>query len=999
MKKVFLFTHLFSLIILTFLKPCVSEAQSDTSLFTMEGVVVDNLNKPLPGASIQVKSEASGVLSNNDGSFSIGVNAGDRVIISYVGYVSKEILADHTFQTVILEEVVGTMDDVVVVGYATQRRADLTGAVSTISIQDIEGKPVVNVVEAMQGTSPGLIIQENSSQPGARIGIRIRGERTLNNNDPLVIVDGIINADIQNVNPADIESISILKDASSTAIYGSRASNGVVLVTTKKGRKGGTEVIYDFSYGKQTPTFLPDIVDSWEYAELRNEALVNSGKSIRFTPEEIKNFRDNGPNVNWMKEIYKNSSPQQSHNISVNGGEGKTTYLLSAGYLDQNSLLKGPSFGLKRYNARLNLQTQLNEKLTTSAFISFARNEIKDHAYWTDWIIEQATRIPAIYAVKDSAGNYLLPSGSNSNALARLETGGYRKNRNDDLTASLNAEYKIITGLSLRGMIGGHLTNNFMHENRRAIAGTGDQENRLTENFGRTQSIIGNLIINYDRKFKDHSVSVLAGYSYEGEAYKSFQTYRLDQPDYDIFVGEQATNTGNVGWAQDWTLYSAFGRVAYNFQSRYMAEFNIRRDLSSRFAKGNRAATFPSVAAAWTVSNEAFFEGLKRAIPTLKIRSSWGLVGNNRIENYQFLPSVSVTKGYNFGNTMVNTAAYAVVNKDIRWETTRMFNIGIDMGLFSNKMNITADVFDDRTSDILVNLPLAGIYGFGNIYPVQNAAVVSNRGWELNVNYNFSTGHVRHIVGGNVTDTRNKVIDMQGTERIDGSDVNTIIKEGYPLFSYYAYKWNGFFQNEAEVNNGPHLDGITPKPGDIRYIDKNGDGLIKESDDRYVLGNRFPRYTYGFHYDFTWKGLDFSMLWQGVGMRSVWLRGESVEAFHNNNEGPVFNFHIDRWTPNHTDATYPRLTVGAESANNAAKSDFWIFNAAYLRLKNVQLGYAFPQSLLNSASVKSLRLYATVQNAYTFTKMVGGWDPETADGSGRIYPVSRVFAVGVNIKF
>lgn len=973
---------------------------------TLNGKVIGTNNEPIIGATIREVGTDRGTVTNIDGDFSFTIALGSQIQISYIGYQTQTITVTNYNNMVInLEEDRQLLDEVVVVGYGTQRRINLTGAVSTISTRELDGKPVVNVVEALQGTTPGLIIQQQNSQPGARLGIRIRGERTMNDNNPLIIVDGIVNEDIQNVNPSDIESISVLKDAASTAIYGSRASNGVILITTKKGTKGKANIQYDFIHGIQAATFLPRIVDSWVYAELRNEALANSGRNIRFTPEEIRNFRENGPNVKWMREIYRDSAPQQTHNLSVNGGSENTSYLISAGYMDQNSLLKGDDYGHKRYNTRLNLETQVSEKLKLSTNLSYVRNQIQDHAYWTEWIIEQATRMPSIYPIKDENGNYTLPSGSNSNALSRLETGGYRQNKNDALSATISAEYNILEGLSLKGMIGGKLNNDVMHENRKAIPGTGDQENRLTEDFGRTQNMIGNILLTYDKKIEDHSLGFLAGYSYEGLNHKRFQTYRIDQTDYDILVGEQRDNTGNVGWAHDWTLPSILYRFTYNYKDRYMFEFNGRNDWSSRFSPKNRHGFFPSVSAAWNIAEEEFFANLKETIPFMKIRTSWGLSGNNNvmtdgsIDNYQYLAGISVLNGYNFGSAMVPVANYTVYNPDIKWETTRMFNIGTDIALLNNALRFTADYFNDKTYNILVNLPLTGLYGYGRNFPAQNAAVVGNRGWELSAEYNFKTGTVNHLISGRVSDSQNKVIDMKGTERIDGFDVNTILKEGYPMFSYYAYRWDGIFQNEQEVQAGPWLDGITPKPGDLRYIDKDGDGLVKESDDRFILGNRFPRYNYGFNYGFNWKGLDFSMLWQGVGMRSVWLRGESVEAFHNNNEGPVFDFHIDRWTPNNPNATYPRLTVGAESANNAAKSGFWIDDAAYLRLKNIQLGYTFPQNITNKLSINSLRVFTSLQNALTFTQMKGGWDPETADGSGRIYPVNRVLAFGLNVKF
>lgn len=887
----------------------------------------------------------------------------------------------------------------VVVGYGTQKKTSLTGAVSTVSIKDLESRPVVNVVEALQGTTPGLIIQQSNSAPGARQSINIRGVNTINNTDPLVLIDGMV-GDIQNVTPSDIESISVLKDAASTAIYGSRASNGVILITTKKGNSDRNEVTYEFQYGIQQPTFLPKMVDSWIYAEKRNEALINSGRPTAFTADDIAYYRNGGPNANWMEELYKNTSPMQSHTLSLSGGNNKTTYLASLAYLDQESMFKGPGYGLKRYNARLNLSHQVSDRFSVSTHVAYARNEVKDHAYWTEWLIEQATRMPTIYPIKDEEGNYTFPGGSNSNALARLEQGGYRLNSNDDLAASISAELKIIEGLKLKGMLGGQLYNERSHENRHSIdlPGSGDVENKLTESFQHREEITANAMLTYDKKIGKHSMAALVGTSYEGNRRKKFETSRLtENHDYDIMVGEQSTNVTNKGEAEDSSIYSVFARINYNYDEKYLFEANLRDDMSSKFAAGNRSAIFPSFSAGWRISEENFYQPVQKYITSMKLRGSWGLVGNNRIDNYKYMSAVSVKPTYVFGNNVVNGAHFNAANSDMRWETTGMFDIGLDLGFLDNALNLTFDFFNNTTYDILMELPVPGLYGGGR--PIQNAGKVRNRGWEISANYRFNTGRVNHFVSGNISDTRNKVLDTKGTIWIEGSDVNTIIREGYPVRAYYAYRWDGYFQNEAEVAAGPHLDGITPKPGDIRYLDKNGDGTIKEDDDRFVLGDRFPHYTYGFNYGFNWNGFDFSMFWQGVGQRRVWLRGESVEAFHNNNEGPLFDFHLDHWTPNNPNATYPRLTVGSESANNAAKSDFWIQDGSYLRLKNLQIGYTFPARWMNRIAVKNLRVYASGQNLLTISNLKGGWDPETSDGGGRIYPVSRVFSVGVNVKF
>ena len=684
----------------------------------------------------------------------------------------------------------------------------------------------------------------------------------------------------------------------------------------------------------------------------------------------------------------------------MTGGNDQLSYMASLGYMDQNSMFKGPDYGYKRYNARLNVSHKVTNNFTLNLTSQFARNDIKEHAYWTEWIIEQANRMPPIYPIKNEDGSYNYPAGSNSNGLQRLEEGGYRQNVDDELLGTIQAEWEVYKGLKLIGSAGGRVWNNNLHENRKAFEGTGDSENKLTEQFYRSKNITTNLMVTYNTKIGKHSIGGLLGYAYEGFSEKQFSTSRLTEDSkYDIFVGDlSGDKVSNGGSASDWAIYSGFARATYNYDEKYLLEFNIRNDYSSYFAKGNRSGVFPSFSAGWRISEEKFWSVLKPYVPSLKIRGSWGLVGNNRIGAYQYMQTVSVKNGISFGDKLAQTAEFASTNPDLKWETTRMANIGFELGLLNNDLNITFDCFNNRTKDILVNLPVPGL--FGNGAPIQNAGKVETRGWELSVSYRLKTGPVVHNFAGNISDSFNEVIDTRGTEIIGGSDVQTIIKEGYPLYSYYAYRSDGFFQNEEECQKGPHLEGITPKPGDIRYLDKNGDGVIKPDDDRFIVGNDFPRYTFGFTYGLEYKGFDFSMMWQGVGKRNKWMRGESVEAFHNNNEGPVMDFHQDRWTPNNPDATYPRLTMGAESANNAAKSDFWIQDAKYLRLKNAQIGYTFPQQWMKKLYVKNLRIFASVQNPLTFTKMKGGWDPEyTGDGSGRSYPVARVYSFGLNVKF
>lgn len=990
---------LLAMIAVCALAPAALYAQPDR--IQVKGKVVSQ-GEPVIGAGVLIKGTTTGAATDMDGNFVIDVAPDAVLVVSSVGFVDAEMPVNgRSYIEIEVKPDVQSLDDVVVVGYGTQKKVNLTGAVASVDTEVLGNRPIANTVEALQGSVPGLVIQQGTSTPGSSPSINIRGLNTLNNNNPLVIIDGM-EGSLANLNPSDIEQISVLKDASSTAIYGSRASNGVVLVTTKKGSADKMEVSYDFNYGFQMPTSLPKIVDSWVYAELYNEAEVNSGRPAKFTPEEIAAFRNGGTNVNWIRSLYDDWSPQQSHSVSMTGGTGKLSYMASIGYLDQESMFRGPrDYGYKRLNARLNLSHKVTDRFTINLTSQFARNNITDHAYDTYWIVEQANRMPPVYEIKNPDGSWTFPSGSSANRLQELDEGGYTRSINDELAGTLSAEWELFDGFKLVGSIGARTWNNGKHTNRHALEGsTSDNQNVMQEESYRLLYTTANAMATYNTVIGKHSIGALIGYQYEGSSDKSFYTRRNldDGYKYDIFVGEvSGEDVANGGGASDWSMYSGFARLTYNYDEKYLLEFNLRNDYSSYFAKGNRSGLFPSVSAGWRISSEPFWDNIRDYIPSLKIRASYGLVGNNRISAYSYMQTVTVSQGTSFNNTPVNTVSFASANPDIKWEKTAMTDIGFDLGLLRNNLNITFDWFYNRTSDILFGLPVPGI--FGNGAPTQNAGVVDTSGWELSFSYLFKTGPVNHHLSGNVSDSWNKVVDIKGTQQINGSDVTTILMEGYPMNSYYAYRTDGYFQNDEECAAGPVPDGITVKPGDIRYVDKTHDGRIN-SEDRFILGNDFPRYLFGLTYGFEVKGFDFSMMWQGVGKRSKWMRGEAVEAFHNNNEGPVLDFHVDRWTPNNPDASYPRLTRGAESANTVLGSEFWIRDAKYLRLKNVQIGYTFPKKWMEKVKIQNLRIYASMQNALTFSAMPGGWDPEyTGDGSGRAYPVAKVFSLGLNVKF
>jgi TonB-linked SusC/RagA family outer membrane protein len=1029
-------------------KPAVpGGASSSTSVFPesaaavlpdirVSGRVIDyNNDEGLPGVNVTIKGTTTGTTTGPDGGYDIRVPDEQAVLVfSFIGYTTEEItVGSRSTLDVQLVPNVESLGEVVVVGYGTQRKVNLTGAVSTVSEQNFEGRPVTNVTQALQGAAPNLIVQQNSSEPGAPLNINIRGVGTLGNASPLVVIDGIPGS-LDALNPNDIESVSVLKDAASAAIYGSRAANGVLLVTTKKGAQNTKATVnYNGMYGFQAPTFLQKPVSGYEFAQLKNEALVNSGQAPQFTPGQIRQFHEKGSEPWYLGEIIRNRAPQQNHNLSISGGTKTTNYLFSLGYLNQASFFRGPDYRFNRYNVRLALSNQVSKRLRVGGIVAFARTDGKEHAYFTEWLMADASRIPRIYPLVDSLGRYVVPPSSGSNPLARLKNGGERTNVNDNVYGNLNAEYTLFDGLKVRGVLGGDLWNNRGHEFRKSIdyapyAG-GDNESSVREEAVRTMLTNAQLLLNYEKSFGNHAVQGLLGYSSEGYNEDRFAVRRINIPGNDFGVinnGTQTDDGGTNGTGYAWALNSVFGRLNYAFADKYLLEANFRYDGSSRFAEGNRWGFFPSVSAGWRVTEEPFLAGIRNAVGNLKLRASWGQLGNQNIGFFRYLSTISlVTPAYSFNNQAVPGAYFNVANRDITWETATMTNLGADADLLGNKLSLSFDYFHKLTDNILIDLPVPGAFGGVNPVapdnsprrgqtPTQNAAVVKNEGWEVAATWRHEGNGFNHSLTLNLADNLNTVVDTKGKVfgAEGGGDRKSIIREGYPIGSYFGYKSDGFYQNLEETQNGPKPGFVANgevKPGDIRYVDRNGDGAIDEQD-RFVLGNPFPRYTYGASYSVAWKGLDLLLFLQGVGKRSLYLRGEAVEAFHNNWEN-VYEQHLDRWTPTNPDATYPRLTIGGASTNNNAGSDFWLQNAAYVRLKNVQLGYSLPAVLTRKAGLERVRFYLTGQNLATLTRMKVGFDPEvtefnnslqTTDGkvsSGRIYPNFKTYAVGLDVRF
>lgn len=995
--------------------------KAENVAFPVKGKVSDSKGQPLPGVSVRLKGTTTGTVTDQSGRFSLNVSDASAVLIfSYMGFDSQEkTVGSQQEFIIVLQESAQSLNDVVVVGYGTQKRSTVTGAVDQVGTAAIEGKPAMNVTQALQGVSPNLIIQQRNAEPGGAINLNVRGVGTMGDNNPLVVIDGLVGGDINLLNPADIENVSVLKDAGSAAIYGSRSSNGVILITTKQGKKNsGTKITLNAMAGVQVPHILYKPVSGYENAILRNEANVNAGLTPIYNAAQIRSLQEKGDEEWFLNSILRNSL-QQNHNVSMSGGAEKSSYLVSVGYADQRSNFVGPDYGLKRYNYRINLNNEYG-KLKLNAILSYAKSQIKDHSSSTSTLIVDAGRVPTIYKLRDAQGRYLTNDVLQEfNPLGILNEGGYRKYDNDNLFGSLTAELALTSYLKLKGVFGGSLTANHLFARTKQVEflpkGVYGSDRNTDDVNDKNLFINTQFLAEFNKTFNQaHEISALIGVSNEsanneGNAiYRKFTDPELGTPTSETIIDARSANTNQRTSAS--SLNSLFGRAGYSFRDKYYGEVDFRLDGSSKFSKNNRWGFFPAVSAGYRLSQEDFMSGYRNRIGDLKIRGSYGILGNQNVGNYQYQTTYfSFPNAYSFGGKAVSGAGFNFANPDIRWERAATFNLGIDASFFKNQLTVAFDYFNKVTRDILVPPTVPGI--FGTSLPDFNAAKMQNQGWELSVNYRINTDQFKHQIGLNIGDSRNKVLAYEGREKITTSDeMQYIIREGLPYNSYVGLKTDGYFQNIDEVNKGPKPEGLTVVPGDIRYVDVNKDGVINDRD-RYVLGNAFPRYTFGITYAVSFKNFDLSLFIQGVGKRSEFIRGEIVEPFHFNYGQVMYQHQLDYWTPTNPNARYPRLAAnGSQSNTNNFRrgSDAYLYDAAYARLKNVQIGYSLSPRLAQKIGMQKLRIYATGQNLLTLSKLKF-LDPESTEfdnrlstggaNSARAYPTPIYVGMGLDVIF
>lgn len=989
-----------------------------------KGLVKDATGESVIGASVVVKGTTNGTITDFDGNFSLdGIKKGDVIVISYVGYQTQEIKWNGSPLNVILKEDSKTLSEVVVVGYGTQKKANLSGSVAMVDSKELENRPIQNVSSGLQGLMPGVAITGTNGAPGQDAGkIRVRGIGTLNEAGPYILVDGIETGTLSAVDPNDIESISVLKDAASAAIYGSKAANGVVLITTKRGKTGQTKISYSGYLSFQNATNMIERMGSYEYASLLNQALEAEGMSKRFNDTELQKFKDGNdplyPDTDWYDLAYK-TGVQHRHNVNINGGSENVKYMASLGYLNQTGIL--PNAGREQFNARTNLDMKINKRLSARMNLSFIKNDYSDasSAYYggsSDQIIRQLNLIaPWIVARYDDGTWGTISDGS---PIAWLDSGMKVNRDNYNFSGMAAVDYEIFDGLKLT--LQGAYVNNLQNYNyfQKYIKYNENKESdpsQLDERFYKWDRTNYDALLNYNKNFGKHNIKGLLGWHTEKYNYKYQKAVRKKFPNNeltDMNAGDASTQS-NEGYTAELAMISWFARINYDFAGKYLLEANIRADASSRFAEGHRWGYFPSFSGAWRISEEAFMESAKDSwLSGLKIRASWGQLGNqdalsgSNNDYYPALNTYNLDSKYAFGGSL-NSGYYQRKYRleTISWEKASTWGVGVDFTLF-NKLNGSLDYYNRKTTGIIMDVTVPKEFAL-DAYK-DNVGSMRNSGIEINLSYNTKIGQVDFGIAGNFSYNKNEILDLGGgdpNKYLDATDgYSQRNKVGEAMNSYYIYRADGFFnsQEEADAYTAKYGNpfGKTFKAGDLRYVDTNKDGKLT-ADDREYCGSSDPKIIYGFNINAGWKGIDLSLMFNGAAGVKRLFDGYEVYGNFSGDAAHPATIWRDAWTPDNHDASMPRIFYDTNSAssNRSVQSDFWLQDTSYLRLKNLQLGYTLPKGWLNSVGVENIRIYYSVENLLTFDKMKINIDPESTSQRLSSYPLLRTHAFGVNVTF
>lgn len=1009
----------------------------------VKGVVKDSNGEPLLGVNVLVKGTTIGAVTDIDGNFSFEAPAGCTLVISYIGFESQEVkVKGNAPLNIILKEDSEALDEVVVIGYGTQKKVNLTGAVSAVTGEEIAKRPVSNTSTMLQGQMPGLRITSDKGQPGNEsVQMRVRGQGTYSSagSNPLVLINGV-EGDLATLDPNIIESVSVLKDAASASIYGSRAANGVILITTKNGSemKERVSVRYNGNFAVHNPTTLLDLIwDSPTYMKYFNMAKENSGSPIteRYTQEMIDAYTNptdpqKYPSFNWLDYMFDPAFVQQ-HNVNVSGTIGKTSYNASLSMLNQPGTMKGQEY--QRYNASLDLTSQVNDWVKIGMYFTGSRSYRQETRQGdTDAYLSTISQAPTYmpWLPDDGSGIKRYTSkaytfeSNNKNMVAIAETENFKKYVNTDANVQAWAEIKPFKGLTwyTKGAIrykaqhykdwGAIPTPIYFYHDGTQNGTLNTNGTGLTSNMEYSTYVNLYTYLKYDwlSSNKDHSLSAMAGYSLESYRYDVLQGYRQDYdfPLHELNAGNSSVQT-NSGSSQEWGLVSGFFRLNYGFKDRYLVELNARYDGSSRIASQSRWGVFPSFSLGWRVTEEEWMKDLQWDwLNSLKLRGSWGLLGNQNIDLYSYYALVSTGKDYGFNNTDLSSgvAQTAISNQNLKWETTAIGDFGADLTLF-NGFNVTFDWYKKRTYDILRKAQGNALLGLDA--PYINDGEMVNKGIEVSLGYN---GYVRDGFFEGLSYNANVYFDRsRNTLTKYGADYITnglICSEGLPYESFYGYKAIGIFKDDDEVRNSPKQFNDNTQAGDIKYADISGpDGVpdnVVDEYDRTVIGNRFPNFEYSVSLGASWKGFDLSLLGQGVSGVDHYASGWGLRPFYQGT--PISQDYIDNmWTEEHTNAKYPRLYFAdMGGTKNQRESTYWLYDGSYFCLKNLTFGYTLPKALTQKAKIQRLRVYFSGDNLLTFTKFPQGGDPERNYNSTKgtrlvYYPQNRIISFGINLDF
>ncbi|UYQ91393.1 TonB-dependent receptor [Chitinophaga horti] len=1007
------------------------------AVVNITGKVIDDEGQSLPGVTVVVKNTQNATVTNDSGIYRLrGVPNDGVIVFSYIGFERQEIpVAGQSRVDITMAKAANSgLDEIVVVGYGTQKKSDLTGAVASVSGEQITNRKTTQISQALQGAMPGVMVTRSSNAPGATASVRVRGITTMSDEaaPPLIILDGVPVDDINSVNPNDVESISVLKDAASSSIYGARAASGVVVITTKRAKSGQMALDYTYEYGVEKPTKLPQYVDPQRYMQLVNELRWNdNGNNANEYPTYTKDLVDNYytlnkenpdqyPVTNFRDLILKDAAPRQTHLLTLSGAGKTLRSRVSLGYDKSEGLYD--QRGYERVTARVNNDLFFNKYINASVDFNFRRTMVDRSTVKADGYDDEPFYkmgiMPGIYAGEWSDGR--LASGKDgANILGQLKYGGFKKEWYNQAGAKVAIDVMPVEGLKVSAVVSPFLNfDKIKRFQKRApytawnnpgtVAGylEGLPETKLEESRNDNYRYTIQFLANYNKKFGKHDFGVLAGYEYfrafnEGLGASRGQYGLSNYPYLNLGPLEFRDNSGT---ASENAYRSVFGRVSYSFSDKYLIQGNLRYDASSRFASGYRWGAFPSVSAGWVVTGEEFMKSTEKWLSFLKLRASWGSLGNERIKGnypYQAILSFENSSLFYQGNTVVSgqsAAQWQYAIRDISWETTESYNFGADVNFLNNRLRVTADYFKKTTRDILLELEIPDYIGFDN--PFQNTGRMYTNGWELQANWNDRVGDFSYSISANLSDFRSKMGNLGGTEFI-GDQIKI---EGSEFNEWYGYVSEGLFQTAADVAKSP-VTAATVKAGDVKYRDISGpngvpDGKISPEYDRVLLGGSLPRYMYGGSISAGYKNIDLSIFVQGVGKRNVRLTPDMIQPLRENFGNFPTVIDGSSWSAYKTEAQnlaarYPRFT-NTSAGNNYAMSDFWMFNGRYFRLKNVSLGYNLPRELVNKVHMQNLRVYATATDLFTLNKYPKGWDPEQ---SNLTYPITTGFVIGASVKF